>query len=71
MEHISGLKSWLQRSTERLFVSNIESVYFAFNHAWVSFDKKQRRGVVVLSTTRELSVEATKQPAGQFCSGCL
>jgi CubicO group peptidase (beta-lactamase class C family) len=28
-------------------------------HAWVGFDKKQRRGVVVLSTTSDFSVEAT------------
>jgi D-alanyl-D-alanine-carboxypeptidase/D-alanyl-D-alanine-endopeptidase len=27
-------------------------------HAWVGFDKKQRRGVVVLSTANDLSVEA-------------
>jgi len=27
-------------------------------HAWVGFDKKQRRGVVVLSTANYLSVEA-------------
>jgi CubicO group peptidase (beta-lactamase class C family) len=28
-------------------------------HAWVGFDMKQRRGVVVLSTTDDFSVEAT------------
>lgn len=27
-------------------------------HAWIGFDKKQRRGVVVLSTANDLSVEA-------------